>query len=131
MKLGQLRQRINDGDKDAAAYVEEKFEPIQEAFSRAAELAHFDPPMFSVDLAPPMPDLDLSGVYEAKAAAVAREQAMIDGLRELRDLAEEGALREINSEARERRMFWLTVASVAFGAIAAVTAVVVVILAIA
>lgn len=146
MQLGQLRQRIEAGDEEAAAFVADRMRPIQQAFKEAvAPLANlkFNAPAWQ----PPkieIPDFESQSRENArildevarrrareKRAAVEREQAIRDGIERLKALAEQSAAREIDSEARERRaedrerrMFKIAFASAAFGAIGAVAAII-------
>lgn len=143
MKFGQLRQRINAGDEDAAAYLADRFKPLQESFARiAAPFKDFNPPTFEVlddeaEHRERMAELSRTKEENARrvaaerAAAVERERAMVEGIAAMREIMEASVGREIDADARgrlagarERRMFWFTAASCATGVIAMVVAIV-------
>lgn len=145
MRLGQLRQRIADGDNEAEAFVEERFAPIREQFdsilkpfaSRAAAqrpLPAFD---FMAEHREQMAELERFAEETAQRraeeheAAVAREQAMVEGISALRVIAEQSAERELDADARERRaderehkLFVLTIVSSVASVVAAAAAII-------
>jgi len=173
MRFGELRQRIADGDDDAAAYLTERFKPVNEKLKKLlvplapldkkrlgkafGPLGSFDNSKLMKSLAPspvsrpPLPhalnrrsepiarlkELDRAldetnrRKVEERRAAIKRERAMVDGIAALREFAEQSAGREIDADARERRaderqrrMFWIGIASSIGTVIAAVAAVI-------
>jgi hypothetical protein len=142
LKLGQLRERINAGDDEAAAYVAKKFEPLQEQFKRMTRpLANIKPESLNFEL-PAIEAIDTSEMTRQmqeigrqraadRRAAIAREQAMVEGIATLKVFAEDSARREIDADARarvaegrERRMFHIGITSCIFTAVATVAAIV-------
>jgi hypothetical protein len=129
MRLGQLRRRIEAGDKDAEAYLSSQMKPIEETFRKlAASVKDIQIKM------PPPAALDTSALEQGRnyvaelraqerRAEAEREQAMVTAMRELLEVTKKSAEREIDGEAREQRMEQMTFWMVVFGAVAALSAI--------
>lgn len=147
MTFGELQDRIEAGDKDAEAYLDERFGPIGDAVKKA--LAPITEKAFKAWTPPALPKLELDSFESAheermrelqrlsdevaeqaaedRRAAIEREEAMRAGIKRLANLAQQSVANEIDSGAREHRMVRLTVIAVVLGGVSAIAAVVTVV----